>query len=227
MEKVIACLGLLCAACGNVESLRADDISGLQNRSTTWVYGIVMNARTGAPIEGVTVLVGGRSDVAKRDGTYRIDGLAAIEATGSTSVHGFGPASLFFKLETGANLRDIFLEPNECGRSDCRPNEFCSGNQCVSGATLTGTVVNGCTGGPLDARVTVDGKSVCANDVKTGFYKLENLTPGAQIVAVGKVGWQAFSRTITLNAGPNAMDAVTLMPQGGCSAMPAPAACQP
>jgi len=226
MEKVIA-LGLLCAACGNVEPLRADDFSGLQNRSTTWVYGLVMNGRTGAPLPGATVLVGGRSGVSRDDGTYRVDGLVAIEATGSASVHGFAPASLFFKLESGANLRDIVLEPNECGRYACRPGEFCAGDQCVRGASLTGSVLNGCTGGPLDARVTVDGRSVCSDTGKTGFYKVEDITPGPQTVAIGKTGWQVYSRQLTLNAGPNTIDTVMLMPLGGCSPMPAPSVCQP
>ncbi len=226
MEKVIVAIVVSCTACGNVEGLRAQDIYALQSRGSSSVYGLVTNARTGAPIAGATVLVGGKSTQTEGDGTYGIEGLAPIEATGAASVHGYQSVSLLFKLDSGANLRNFSLEPNGCGRSDCRPGEFCSGDSCVTGASLSGSVVSACTGQALEALVQIDGKAQCSTSYKGAIFDLRELTPGGWLtLSVGKTGYLPWSNRVTLQVGPNAVDAVRLTPEGGCDAEPMAAAC--
>ncbi|MBL8953757.1 MAG: carboxypeptidase regulatory-like domain-containing protein [Myxococcaceae bacterium] len=226
MEKMITALALVLAACGTLEPLSAQDIYGLRSGSGTSVYGLVKNARTGAPLVGVTLLIGGRSTLSENDGTYLIEGLAPIEATGEVAVHGFQSVSVRFTLERGANLRNFELEPNECGRANCLPGEFCSSSGCSPGATLSGSVFNACDNTALDALVRIDGAAICTESSKGAFFQLKGITPnGPQVISIGKTGYLPFTKTISLNTGLNAMDPVKLTPEAGCSAIPAPAAC--
>jgi hypothetical protein len=226
MEKVIAVLALICTACGNLEGLTARDIYDLQTASRTSVYGLVTSARTHAPIAAATVLVGSQSAVSEGDGTYRLDGLSPGEVTGEVSVHGFQSLSTRLTLVRGPNYHKFELEPNECGRNDCQPGEFCSGNQCVAGATLSGSVLNACDDTALGALVRIDGKAICVDALKGSYFQLKELTPGGpHVISVGKIGYKPYTGTVTLNAGFNIIDTVLLTPENGCGAAPATVAC--
>lgn len=221
MEKMTAALLVLCA-CGNVDGLTSEDLYGLNPNPRVWLSGLVTNARTGAPLSGVSVQVDGNSTTSNGAGAYRLEGLSTSQGTGSASVHGYQVYTLSLQLRAGANARDIALEPQECGRFTCDSGEFCRNDACVPAASLSGGVTSACDGSALDARVTIDGKSTCssASSGKT-FFELEGLTPGGpQTLSAGKTGWQALTVTVTLQPGFNVAPRLELIPIGGCSAAP-------
>jgi hypothetical protein len=224
MEKVSALLLLALCACGDVEGLKSEDIFGLSPNPKVWLYGQVTNARTGAPLGDVAIAVGGQSTSSDHNGAFRLDGLEAAEISGSASAHGFKPYQLVLALRPGANARNIVLEPQECGRSACTPEEFCDAatDTCVMGATLTGGVADACTHQAIDARITIDSKSTCSSALsgKT-YFELHGLRPGGpQTLSVGKVNYEPLNRQLTLVSGFNAVDMIPLMPLGGCGAAP-------
>jgi hypothetical protein len=222
MEKMIPLLAVAAAACGGVEGLTSEDLFGLSPQPKVWLAGLITNARTGAPLSGVSVQVGGRSTVSDLAGAYRLDGLDAVDTVGSASVHGFQVFTLSLTLRAGSNARDIALEPQECGRYSCAGGEFCDAEngQCVAAATLTGGVVSACDGAGLDARVSIDGWSTCSSGLSgKAYFQLENLTPGGpHTLSVGKVGWQAWLTEVTLAPGYNTLPVIALTPLGGCEA---------
>ncbi|MBK7864990.1 MAG: carboxypeptidase regulatory-like domain-containing protein [Archangiaceae bacterium] len=217
----VALVVALCG-CGNVPGLTSEDFYGLSPNPRVWLHGQVTHAGTGAPLPDVAIELSGYSTRSDRNGAYRLDGLTATEVSGSASAHGFLPQPLSMTLRPGANTRDIALQPQACGRYTCTADQFCDGNrgECVKGATLTGSVVDACTGAGLDARVTVDMKSLCSSAASgKSYFELKNITPGGpQVLAVGKTGYQAFSKALTLQPGFNVVDAVALTPLGGCAA---------
>ena len=221
MERVIAALALVwCTGC-NVEGLRKSDIYGLAPDPEVWLYGLVTNARTGAPLPGVSIQVEGRSSTSDANGAYRIEELDAIDASGTASVHGFQTLSMSLNLHPGANARDIALQPQECGRFMCTDAEFCDppNGMCVTGATLSGSVINDCDETAVDARVTIDGKSVCSTGFRSGkaYFQLKNLTPGGpHVISIGKPDFIPYAGQLTLQPGLNAMDPVRLRPKDGC-----------
>lgn len=229
MEKVTCSLAVLLCACGNIDGLKSEDIFGLSPNPKVWLYGLVTNARSGAPLSDVSIQVEGRSTSSDRNGAFRIEGLDVVEASGTASAHGFQPYSLALNLRPGANARDIALEPQECGRYSCAGDEFCdeANGQCVQGAILSGSVVNACNGAGLDARVTIDGKSTCSSASSgKAYFQLKNLTPGGpQILSIGKINFAPVSMQITLVPGFNAIDPVALTPIGGCASTPSYEAC--
>jgi hypothetical protein len=219
MEKVTAAL-LLCA-CGGVQGLTSEDVYGLSPHPRVWLSGIVANARSGAIIAGATVEVEGVSTLSDATGAYRLDNLpVSTNALGSATADGFEPYGVSLDLRAGANLRDLGLQPLGCGPYRCASDQICddTSGQCMAAAILSGTVVSACDHTALAARVTIDGKSTCstATSGKT-YFQLTGLTPGGpQTLSAGKTGYQAFSTTLTLQAGFNAADPIELTPVGGC-----------
>lgn len=230
MEKMkLAALSVtLLTACGNVEGLTSEDIFGLRASASAWLFGQVTNGATGAPLPGVAVSVQGYSTQTDHNGAYRIEGLVGRSTTASASIHGFHPYNVPVALMSGENRLDMALAPNECGRFNCADDEFCSSGTCVRGAVLTGSVVSDCSGAALDARVTINGKSGCSlSRSGKAYFELSGLTPGGpHTLSVGKSGYQAFSKAMTLTPGFNVFETVRLVPIGGCPAgEPAPVAC--
>ena len=220
MEKVIIIASLLLCGCG-VPGLTSEDIYGLTGSPKVWLYGLVTNARSGAPLSDVSIQIEGRSTSSDGRGAYRIDDLPVGPVFGSASVHGFKPYALSLRLRAGANPQDVSLVPQECGRFTCAADEFCdtTSDTCVTGATLTGSVINACDRTALDARITINGKATCSSAVQgKPYWELHGLQPGGpQTLSAGKTGYQAFVTHVTLTSGFNAVD-VELTPVGGCSA---------
>jgi TonB-linked SusC/RagA family outer membrane protein len=72
-------------------------------------------------------------------------------------------------------------------------------------ATITGHVSSAGTNVPLgDSRVMVAGTNIVAAANAEGQYTLRNVTPGAVIVRVIRVGYQEGRRAVTVNAGQTA-----------------------
>jgi hypothetical protein len=219
MEKVTAVL-LLCA-CGGVQGLTTEDVYGLSPNPMVWISGLVTNARSGEIIAGATVQIEGVSTLSDTTGAYRLDNLpVTTNALGSASADGFEPYALALNLRAGANLRDLALHPLACGPYRCSSDQLCddANGQCVAAATLSGTVVSACDGTAIAARVTIDGKSTCSSASSgKAYFQLTGLTPGGpQTLSAGKTGYQAFSTTLTLQAGFNAAGPIALTPVGGC-----------
>jgi hypothetical protein len=221
---VLIFVSLATVSCG-VEGLRSEDVFGLSPNPKAWLYGQVTDARSGAPVADASIQVGGISGLSNSNGSFRIDDLKVGALSGSASMGGYRPYNFDFDLRPGANSHNIVLQPNTCGSVMCGTNEFCSAQQtCVQGATLTGSVVSACTFEAIDARVTIDGKSTCSTAASgKGYLLLRFLQPGGpQTLSVGKVGWRAFSKDITLMSGFNTVYQIELTPLEGCSG-PAPA----
>jgi hypothetical protein len=219
MEKVTAAM-LLCA-CGGVGGLTSEDVYGLSPQPRVWLSGIVTNVRSGEVVAGATVQIEGVSTLTDMTGAYRLDNLpVSTNALGSATADGFEPYALALNLRAGANLRDLGLQPLACGPYRCASDQLCddANGQCISAAILSGTVVSACDRTAISARVTIDGKSTCSTASSgKAYFQLTGLMPGGpQTLSAGKTGYQAFSSTLTLQAGFNAAGPIELTPVGGC-----------
>ncbi len=90
----------------------------------------------------------------------------------------------------------------------------------VQGSSVSGDLIDACTGAAVAARITIAGKSTCSVSGK-GCWQLTGLPPGGpQTLAAGRAGYQAFSASLTLVSGFNALEKISLTPAGGCSVPP-------
>lgn len=198
-------------SCG-LGPLTSEELFGLAPVPKAWLLGTVYDTQTGAPLEGVAI----DSTTTDTRGTYRLD-VTAGHFNGLAVKAGYMPFSLEREVHAGANRLDIALSPLACG--GCGADEVCdsASSQCVLSATLSSDVVSACTGGPISARVTVSGHSLCSGQTK-GYFQLQHLTPGGpQTLAVGKGGYAVFSTSLSLVSGFNTLEPIRLTPLGGCS----------
>lgn len=203
----------LLAACG-LSPLTSEEVFRLSPDPQAWVAGTTYDVRSGAPLAGV-VLGSATSDAR---GVYRLDHVALGQWSAVALKEGFAPRALEGTIHAGGNHLDIALSPLGCG--GCGENQVCDTvtQQCVATATLSSDVVSACTGAPISARVTINGRSLCSATRK-GYFELRDLTPGGpQTIAVGKGGYAAFSTKITLVPGFNSLDPIQLTPLAGCAA---------
>jgi hypothetical protein len=210
---------LLLTGCG-LPALSSEDVFGLEESPRAWVYGTVADAKSGGPLANVTVQLAANSAQSDANGAFRIEGLTAGNGELAASREGFEPLGMPLLLRAGGNRLELKLVPLACG--SCREDEICdpAAGKCVQPASLSGDLVDICTGAAVAARITVDGHSTCSLSGK-GFWQLKGLKPGGpQTLAAGRTGYQAFSMQVTLVSGFNAIEKISLTPIGGCTAPP-------
>ncbi len=227
LKSGLAAALLLGVASGcDVPGLTSDDVAGLQPVTRGWLSGLITDARDGTGLSDATVLVAEHSAVSGAGGEFRVElGIFGREQTVELARSGYQPRSDRISLQAGENTATFTLFRLGCGV--CGVEEVCdpSAGGCVREALLSGGVKSACTGEGLDARVTVDGRSTCSTLGKA-YFRLSGLRPGGPYsLSVGKVGYQAYSTSLTLAPGANVLEEVALTPVGGCAAIPAPAAC--
>lgn len=210
---------LLLTGCGLPE-LSSEEVFGLEDSPRAWIYGIASNAQTGAPLSNVSLQIGNAGSQSDANGAFRLDGLTKGTGELAVSREGFEILGLTLAIRAGGNRLEVRLVPLACGV--CRSDETCDSalGQCVPSARISGDLVDACTGAAVAARVTVGGKATCSLPGK-GYWELGNLRVGGpQTLAAGRDGYQAFSTQVTLKSGFNALDKISLMPIGGCTAPP-------
>ena len=208
---------VLLTGCG-LPPLSSEDVFGLELRPRAWVYGTVADSKSGGPVANATVQLAGLSTESDSNGAFGIVGLTSGDGELAASREGYETLGMGLTLRAGANRLEVRLIPLACG--SCRASEVCDAlmGRCVEAASLSGDLVDGCTGAALVAKVTVSGKSTCSVSGK-GYWELTGLKPGGpQTLAAGRMGYQAFSVQVTLKSGFNATDRILLIPVGGCSA---------
>lgn len=210
---------LLLTGCG-LPALNSEDVFGLEASPRAWVYGTVSNGQTGGPVGNATLQLASAGSQSDANGAFRVEGLAAGTSELAVSREGFQALAVSLTLHAGGNLLELRLIPLACGT--CPEEQICDSDarRCVASASISGDLVDACTGSAVAARVTIDGKSTCAIPGK-GFWQLRGLTPGGpQTLAAGRVGYQAYSTQVTLKSGFNVIDKIALTPIGGCAAPP-------
>ncbi len=210
---------LLLTGCG-LPGLTSEDVFGLEPVPRAWAYGVVTDARTSGPISGATLQLGDASATSDVNGAFRLDGQLAGTAQLAASRQEFQTLAEAVELKPGANRLDVRLFRISCGT--CGATEVCdaAAGRCVEAASISGDIVNVCTGAVVVARVTVDGKSTCAIPGK-GYWQLTGLRPGGpQALVAGKDGYEPYRADVTLVSGFNTLDKISLNPIGGCSAPP-------
>ena len=210
---------LLLTGCG-LPPLSSEDVFGLEPSPHAWIYGTIADSKSGAPIAGATVQLSTASAQSDLNGAFRVEGLSTGNAELAASREGYAALGMPLSLRPGGNRLELKLVPLACGA--CRDDQVCDPNLgvCVEQASISGDLVDACTGSAVAARITVDGKSTCSISGK-GYWMLKGLKPGGpQTLAAGKMGYQAFSVQVTLKSGFNALDKISLTPIGGCSVTP-------
>jgi hypothetical protein len=183
------------------------------------LQGLVLDADTGAALEGATVSAGAVTTTSSVTGAFTLEGLMAGRVSGAATKVGYEASRFELTLGPGDNRGDLALSALPCG--GCSAGQVCEpvARQCVAPASLTTTVVDACTGAAITAKVRVQGAAACSTGTR-GFLELRGLVPGAsQTMAVGKAGYQPLNRVVTLQSGFNAEPTVSLTPLLGC-AMP-------
>jgi hypothetical protein len=216
---------LLLAACG-LPPLTSEDVYGLSPTPRVWLQGVVTDARTMAPVADATVQLEGETTRTDANGTFRLEsGLLAGATSLTVSRAGFATSVTPLLLRAGANRVEVQLEVPSCAA--CASDEVCddANGRCVKQATVSGDVVDDCTGQGIAAKVTLAGASTCSGDGK-GYFELKRLAPGGpHTLAIGRQDYQALSSTLTLNGGLNALGQLRLKRVGGCASTPQPLAC--
>ena len=210
---------LLLTGCG-LPGLTSEDVFALEPVPRAWVYGVVTDARTNGPVAGATIQVAGILTSSDSNGAFRVDGLTAGANGLAVSREGFQTLAQTLPIKAGANRLDPRLDRVTCGT--CGLSEVCDSvaGRCVEAASISGDIVNVCTGAVVVARVTVDGRSTCAIPGK-GYWQLTGLKPGGpQALVAGKDGYEPYRTDVTLVSGFNVVDKISLNPVGGCSAPP-------
>ena len=210
---------LLLTGCG-LPGLTSEDVFGLESTPRAWAFGVVIDARSNGPISGATIQLSGAAASSDLNGTFRVDELTAGPADLTASRDGFATLTQSLVLKAGANHLDLRLTRLACGA--CTATEVCDpgAGRCVEAASISGDIVNVCTGAVVVARVTVDGHSTCAIPGK-GYWQLRGLKPGGpQALVAGKDGYEPYRTDITLVSGFNTLEKISLTPVGGCTAPP-------
>ena len=208
---------LLLTGCG-LPALSSEDVFSLEATPRAWVYGTVANAQTGGPVANVVLQLGDAAAQSDVNGAFRLDGLSPGPGELAASREGFQNLGTSVALHAGGNRVELRVIPLLCGT--CGENEVCdpTAGKCVQAATITGAVVDACSGVAIAARVTIGGRITCSTFGK-GYWRLSGLAVGGpQTFAAGKPGYQAYSTQLTLKPGFNALDSVSMMRVGGCSA---------
>lgn len=210
---------LLLTGCG-LPGLTSEEVFGLEVMPRAWVYGVVSDAQTHGPLSEATVQISGASVRSDSNGAFALEHLTAGEIELAASRDGYETLGEVLELKPGANRLELQLTRLACGT--CMNGQVCdpTARQCVEAASISGDIVNACTGAVVVARVTVDGKSTCAIPGK-GYWQLTGLKPGGpQALVAGKDGYEPYRADITLVSGFNTIDKISLTPVGGCSATP-------
>ncbi len=125
------------------------------------ITGKVVNALSLAPIEGATVLAGGKSTTTDKDGMFRLQDLTVgnynspAQLTVTVSAAGFYPQSKTLTIFCGATITLEFGQPH------------------TAWGTIVGTVTSSRTGGPLSAVFIGSEFGVSATTNQTGNYRLD------------------------------------------------------
>ena len=80
----------------------------------------------------------------------------------------------------------------------------------ISQNTLTGTVTS-IEGGIYDAKVQIEGTYLGVRTGENGQYELTNIKNGEYIINFSAPGYEAMSKSVTLNGGSTVLDAALLM----------------
>jgi Tol biopolymer transport system component len=148
---------------------------------TESVVGIVTDASTNQPIEGVNVTVGGKSSLTNEHGEYGIDEIDKGTYTLTAEKTGFQDFSASVTVEEKkATLKNFAMTP-------------------VAVTTVTGTVVNFADGVPVSGATVAIG----ANSVTTGAdgtYTLSNVAAGKQTITATAGGQENYEAEFTVTA---------------------------
>lgn len=134
---------------------------------------------------------------------------------------------LLSACQLGPLTNDDLIARTTCPAT-CPEGQVCGATgACVVGASLSGSIVDVCTGEALNARVTIAGESTCSGAGKLPYFSLSGLKPGGPYtLAVGKLGYRSYVTTRDLAPGNNTQGLISLEPSDGCPNSPAPAACE-
>jgi len=188
--------------------------------TSTWLEGVVYDLSTNAPIPAATVSVTGQpSMLAASDGTFRVEGLAPGAVQVSISKRDYWTADEVTTLVVGGNVLPFPLE-RDCSYVLCPDGWSCFMDFCVlaGGPLLQGTVLDGCTGERIAAKVSYGLAATCSNERNFINYRLMDLPEDElQTFSVEQAGYLSYSASIRLEPSFNTRD-VVLQPEGDCGA---------
>ena len=172
-------------------------VSAAANPTTGDLQGVVLQAPTQTPLEGVTIQLLENSAFTTGTDTHGIFRLAGI-SPGRYTLH---------LSKVGYRSRDISVQITagqiqDAGRLILEPQGLT--------AVLSGTIQSK-TGQPLQNATVSAGASSVFTDAK-GQYTLNNLSPGTATITVARSGYKTVTATLTLAAGQRYLFSPTLYP---------------
>lgn len=180
--------------------------------STGTVRGVVTDARTHAPLAGVSIQVDGFQAVSGHDGSYQLTQVPPGLVTLTASLAGYRSTAEQAMLEAGGV---VLFSPRMASGVD------------PGAATLSGTITAAATGLPLagvSVRVTGSTTATVLTD-STGNYRLTPLTPGTITIDVRLTGYDPVSASAVVvgqsqyDFSPTLYTAATTPPGANTSAL--------
>ena len=155
---------------------------------TASVAGVVLDARTGSPVPGVNILLGATVALSDQAGRYFAQGFSAGTLNYSATAAGYHVATGSMDVVAGSIVRQqLWLVPEGTVLDDAP-------------AELTGTVVDGATGAPIVANVTVAGIGSFGTD-HLGRFTVPGVPRGDHTLVISAAGWSSATYRLTLPPG--------------------------
>jgi hypothetical protein len=141
-----------------------------------------ITSNAGAPLLGVSVVVGGNGAVTAADGTFTLPNLTAGNSTVTASLAGYANASQAVTIVAGSStsLGTLQLTP-------------------INPGAITGLVINSAGTGIAGASVTAKGLTISTD--ASGKYTFSNIPAGADAITASATGFTSASETVTATAG--------------------------
>lgn len=199
---VVRLLVLLSLAGCGLEPLSREQLFGVPGVvPKVRLTGTISDAKTGAPMVGVSVNVASASTTSDDTGSFSVEELATGEFDGSALKSGYARKDFRVTLAAGTNRLNLTLSPIECAAC----------------ASLSGTVTSEQTGAPLaGAQVSIGPASVQTS--AAGTFTLEGLMATEVDGVVVLAGHERKTFRTTLAPGANRLDVVMRpIPCGGCA----------
>ncbi len=153
------------------------------------ITGVVTDAKTGAPLSGVQIILKEKNQTHTTDqtGAFRFDSLPEGTYTVSFNRAGYVPRTEIVNVKAGSpTVFNVSLAPVE-----------------KNVGTLLGKVIDKETGNPIaGAVISVEGVGSVQTD-QSGLYRLENIPVGGKTVKVAAPGYKETAEVIKIAKGDN------------------------
>lgn len=171
-------------------SADAGTIPLVWNPEQTAVFGEIVDSQTGLALVGAKVSIDAATTVTDGVGNFLLTGLAAGSYSLNVTLPGYNPLTTAIDLDAGELFKTrLFLNASGTVLDD-------------SPALLSGVVVDGVSGQPVSAQVTLDSSLTVATD-GAGRFELADVIRGDHQLTIAAPGFNDSRYQISFPAGAN------------------------